>query len=570
VTRRRLAAAAFALLVIASWATGAVPPASPTLDDATTPNATGGGFAPGSFANVSASAGLHYATDSNRMENGGTFVADYDGDGWPDLLLTGGDGPVLYHNDNGTFAPSGALPDVSGRVKTALFFDYDADGDPDLLLLRRYDTPVLLANEGGSFAVRDAGFDQATAVPKSASAADYDGDGCLDVFVAQNADWANTTPRTAAADPGPVGADVSGAEDNGNPNYLFAGDCGSFEVVNEAAGISGTSWSLATSFVDLTGDGHPDVHVANDFNEDVIYVNRGNGTFRRHVLGEATDRNAMASEIADVDGDGRLDIFVTNIFLPKRFRQQAKRVSGQGLGNNLLVNRGNGTFVDRAGAYNVTVGGWGWAAVLGDLDNDGDRDLFHGIMTQALSMGMRNALRREGIDPDRYVRAHPDLMYPRIWERTGEAFAKRNASRLGFGRKDGTGVAALDFDRDGDLDLAMAPPDGGVALYENRMRTGRSLAIRLERPGLVTGARVYVTAGDRNWSRVRNARADFLSQDSRTLHVGLGDARTVDRVRVVWPDGTTTTVRDVPTDRSLVLTPDGVARSRPLNRSGSD
>jgi len=230
----------------------------------------------------------------------------------------------------------------------------------------------------------------------------------------------------------------------------------------------------------------------------VIYVNQEDGTFRRHVLGEATDRNAMSSAIADIDHDGRLDIFVTNIFLPKRFRKQAKRVSGQGLGNNVLVNQGNGSFVDRAGAYNVTVGGWGWAASLSDFDNDGDRDLFHAIMTQALPVGVRNALRGEGINPDDYVRVHPDLMYPRIWERTGQEFAKRNASRLGFESEDGTGVAALDFDRDGDRDLAMVAPDGGVALYENQMETGRSLELRLERPGgPVAGARVYVTAGER-------------------------------------------------------------------------
>jgi hypothetical protein len=493
------------------------------------------GFAPGVFENVSASVGLDYATDSHRMENGGAFVADYDSDGWLDLLLTGGEAPILYRNDNGTFARSGVLPDVSGRVKTALFFDYDADGDPDLLLLRRYDTPVMLENDGGEFAVRDVGFDRSIAALKSASAADYDGDGCLDVFVAQNADWANTTPRTATAEPGDIGTDVSGDGDNGNPNYLFEGDCGSFEVVNDEAGISGTSWSLATSFVDLTNDSYPDIHVGNDFNEDVIYVNQGDGTFRRHVLGEATDRNAMSSAIADIDHDGRLDIFVTNIFLPKRFRKQAKRVSGQGLGNNVLVNQGNGSFVDRAEAYNVTVGGWGWAASLSDFDNDGDRDLFHAIMTQALPVGVRNA------------------------------------SRLGFEREDGTGVAALDFDRDGDRDLAMVAPDGGGRALREPDGDGTipGTATRTARRTCRGRAGVRETAGERTWSRVRNARTDFLSQDSRTIHVGLGDVGTVDRIRVVWPDGTTTTVRNVPTDRRLVLTPDGIARSAALDRSAS-
>lgn len=89
---------------------------------------------------------------------------------------------------------------------------------------------------------------------------------------------------------------------HGNPNLLFDGDCNSFEQV-ENAGIEGTRWSLATSFVDLTGDGYLDIHVGNDFNTDVLYVNQHDGTFRRVEI-PATDRHAMASEVADVTGDG--------------------------------------------------------------------------------------------------------------------------------------------------------------------------------------------------------------------------------------------------------------------------
>jgi hypothetical protein len=500
------------------------------------------------FEDVSNETGLRYASTDHGVGDGNAsvYVADYDRDGWTDVLAIGGSDPVLFDNENGTFERSGALPPIEGAVHGALFVDHDNDGWEDLLVLRDGDTPLLLANDGGEFRVRDAGFEKPTPYPMGATAADYDGDGCTDLFVYQSGDWAERAP---------VGYNnpLDITDDNGNPNRLYRGTCSGFERVTDA-GIAGERWSLAASFVDLTGDGRPDIHVANDYNNDTFYRNTGSG-FERIVLGNATDRNGMSSEVADVNGDGRSDLFVTNVWLPlnesalseREYRQlknfKDARLGKRAAGNTLLINRANATFEFAAPEYGLAEGAWGWAAVIADLDNDGDRDAFHTTETfYTLD------------DSD------PHLTYPMVWEREGDDYESRDASELGFLETDGRGVAELDYDNDGDRDLLVAQYDGRFVLYENRVRDGGNwLDVRVAREGAPSlGARVSITVDGETRHAVSNAKADFLSQDTRVLHFGLGAHETVEELRVVWPDGTTATYTELRGNRTVVVRPDGV------------
>jgi hypothetical protein len=543
------AAVALAALVVLAGCAGSLPlnPLSASPEDA--------GFPDDSFREVSDETGLDYTAVPAGIENGGVFVADYDRDGWPDVLALGGDDPALFRNAGGEFERSDALPeDLRGAFKTALWVDYDRDGWEDLVLFREYRTPVFLENREGAFERRQVGLDTRMDVPKSASAADYDGDGCPDLFVAQNADWDNTTPE--AGKPANMGGMINGTEDNGNPNYLYRGTCEGFERV-EDAGISGEYWSLSTSFADLTGDGRPDVYVANDFNNDTLYVNEGDGTFEKRILAEYTDRNAMASEIADFDGDHRPDVFVTNIFVPGEFRVNLIPVTGRMNGNNLLLNGGNGTFRDVAAEWGVAQGGWGWAATATDLDNDGDRDLFHTTSIHKMPPGARSDRLQDMDNRPTY------LDYPVLFARTApDNFTGVNTTRVGFEQSSGRGLATLDFDRDGDRDLLIAVVQGEFKLYENTLG-GRSLQVDVEggrEDGpLELGARVYATVDGETRVYYNNAKADFLSQDSRVHHVGLGDGE-VQKLRVVWPDGTERVWTNVSANRRVTVYPNGTKR----------
>lgn len=505
------------------------------------------------FQEVGTERGFEY-TPSLVVDYGGrsgVYVTDFNNDHRPDVLAVGDDEPALFANTGGAFERTNALPPLDIEIKSALVFDYDNDGWEDILLLPLNGTAVFLENRNGRFHERDVGLNTRLHIAR-ASAADYDRDGCLDVFVAQSGDWRNGVPKAAL----PAYSREDAVEnDSGNPNLLFDGDCESFERA-EDAGIKGTRWSLVTSFVDFTGDGYPDIHVGNDFNTDVLYVNQQDGTFRQVEIPD-TKRHAMASEVADVNGDGRLDVFVTNVHFAQQIRMQKNMPSMDNTGNNLLINRGNGTFATEERAYGVQDGGWGWAAVLVDLDNDGDRDLVH------TTKNYLNASNETGLIKKVKTR-------PRIWERTGQTFTRLNASEVGFETSSGRGMASLDYDLDGDQDLIVATFVDDFRLYENRGSSGNWLQVELEGDGApALGSQVYVTTENETQYRVLNAKSDFLSQDTRTLHFGLDEHETT-TVRVVWPDGTERIVKSVGVNQRLVIQRNGPVEAVAAGRNVTD
>lgn len=537
----QVAAIVFAALVVLTGCTGGGVLAPKAADDTGAERPSSNETTP-SFNDVAMHQGFEYETTGPNVGNGkgAVLVADYDNDGATDVLAVGGDRPRLFRNTGNGFERANALPALTGSIfKGGLFFDYDNDGWEDLLLLPRGGEAVFLENEEGTYRVRDVGLSVNLTWGTSAAAADYNHDGCLDVFVVQNGDWRDTVPHRAQG--------KSLSHDNGNRNYLFRGNCSRFERV-ENAGISGNKWSLAASFVDFTGDGWPDIHVANDFNYDVIYVNQRDGTFTRRRIDE-TNRHGMASEVADVNGDGRPDIFVTNIEYahPERVWLMQNGLDMKNRGNNLLINRGNGKFRDVATAYGVRRGGWGWSGNLVDLDNDGDFDLIH--TTQDYNRKTGNPA--VSASQQTWV---PASRPPALWIRTDDSFERMNATRAGFEPSNGRGLAVLDYDADGDQDLVVADASGTFKLYENRRAPGNWLHVRLKETSNQTavGARVYVTTAAGTQVRYRNSRTNYFSQSSRTLHFGLGN-RTVKRMRVVWPDGTERTFTDVATNQTVVV-----------------
>lgn len=508
------------------------------------------------FESVAHETGLQYnATDPLSFGNGrvGVYVLDFDQDQQPDLLTIGGADPALFENQDGRFQRTDQLPEIEPRIKGALIVDYDHDGWEDILLLPINDTPVFLENKNGSFRKKAVGFDTRLSIGSGATTGDFNQDGCPDVFIFQNGDWRQHSPKRVLnwgpnnQEPGPV------KEDNGNPNYLYAGNCDQFDRV-ENAGISGNHWSTAASVVDLTGDGRPDIHVANDFHNDTLYVNKRNGSFSRHGL-RSTNRHGMASEIADVNGDQKPDIFVTNVRFDQPIWAQVAIPTMGNQGNNLLINRGNGSFETQERRYSVASGGWGWAATLADLDNDGDRDLVH------TTRDYRNYSGDDAVVPT------GDLVRtrPKIWVREEDQFERRSSVAAGFRLTNGKGLATLDYDLDGDQDLVVANSGGPFKLYENQGASGNWLDIRPVTPTNSTaiGAQVFVIAGDRTQYAPVNAKADFRSQDSRTLHFGTGNATTVD-VRIVWPDGTVRTFQ-VDANQHLIVPKDGEIRSVQMN-----
>ena len=322
----------------------------------------------------------------------GVAVGDVDGDGDEDAVLVSASRLALYRNrDDGTFAEAtreAGLPATFPGVGTgALLFDYDNDGWPDLYVASIGPRDRLYRNDGGVFRdVTEAAGILPAAWSSMVIAADYDRDGDLDVYVTRMGDHERIPPN-------PNYDALNGIAD---ALYRNEGD-GTFTDVAAAAGVACTGWGLAAAWGDYDGDGWPDLYVGNEFGPNKLFRNRGDGTFEDVSIASGTaDRGAtMGVAWGDVDGDGDLDLYASNMFansswllfhpdfprpVPWYLRPFVERIHQVTdeitRGSTLFLNDGDGTFTDASDAAGVRDGQWGWGAEFLDYDNDGRLDLY--------------------------------------------------------------------------------------------------------------------------------------------------------------------------------------------------
>ncbi len=342
------------------------------------------------FSEVSVPAGVsHRLPAYGTLRNSdfawrGAAAGDLDGDGWLDLVTTTGARTTLYQNDGkGGFrdasADSGLATLASGTGP--LLLDYDNDGDLDLFLAA-VGQQVLLENRlrpDGVLRFQDVSLEMgvaADAVGFSAVSADVNADGRPDVYVTSYNHYGRVTPNSWSA------------ATNGTPNLLFVSQPdGTYREQAEAWGVNDRRWSYAAAFADVTGDGRPDLYVANDFGENGLFIHQGTG-FRD----EARERGVidtgygMGAAFGDYDNDGLLDLHVTNMsstagnrILGRLFPEAdagTNTLKKLAAGNNLYRNLGNGHFQDVTREVGGLPGQWAWGGGFIDIDNDGIEDLF--------------------------------------------------------------------------------------------------------------------------------------------------------------------------------------------------
>ena len=500
-----------------------------------------------SFTDVTATAGLvtshGYATEGAWGEPGiiagGVAAGDYDRDGFVDLFFVRGQlgSARLFRNQgDGTFADATAGAGITvgpGLHSSATFADVDGDGWLDLLVLGFEGTwPTLWRNAGdGTFvdATAGAGLGLPGEHQFSASFGDPDRDGDLDLFVSL---WTSDLPSS-----GPHG------------HYWKNDGTGHFTDVSDTAGIpifastifpATFDMSFTGNFADVNSDGWPDLLVAADFGASRVLLNDGDGTFSDATEPAViTDENGMGAAVGDYDNDGDLDWFVSSIWDPNGVIEGHWRISG----NRLYRNDGDGTFTDATDAAGVRFGYWGWGSTFADLDNDGHLDLIH-----VNGWGPR--------DVPESTEFHADPA--RVFLANGDGTFTESAGALGAADTgEGRGVVAFDYDRDGDLDLLYANNSGSPVLLRNDGGNARpSLSVKLLGRGgnrEAIGARVRATTGAVTQMRELRAGSNFESQDPAEAHFGLGDADAVDELRVTWPDGTETALTDVAADATVVV-----------------
>ncbi len=541
------------------------------------------------FTEVNSEAGLDYVIDGLLPHTappwakmgGGLAVADVDDNGWPDIYVADSGPNALYLNQgDGTFEEAsktwGAQDPLPGRAP--VFFDYDNDGDADLFIGNFITQSKLLRNDGDAFTdVSEASGLNFKDTVFNAAVADVDGDGYQDLFVGVYGNFLTKESETFTT------------ADNGDLDRLYMnnGD-GTFTEEAQARGINGTFWTLASSFADFDEDGDQDLYVAIDFHFDKLYVNDGTGNFtdRAHELGAISQRHGMSADWFDHDGDGDLDMYVTNIYVGDS--------PMPGLRGNVLFRNDGGRFTEIGEQAGVADGGWGWDAEAFDYENDGDLDIYstNGFFSGDPWDKMYDAKRtfdedEAGLervggyynDSTRFYylpntsppgvpmhEALPSLQYSeggyqhnRFFVNDGDGTYTETGSELGVDLiGDTRATALLDYDQDGDLDMVVTAREEPLHLLRNDVDNGNHwLQIELQpREGeaaIPYGARIEAHTPEGVHMATLKSAAGFMSQSEPVVHFGLGNATVVEELVVVWPDGTSALMSDLTPDQRLLV-----------------
>jgi enediyne biosynthesis protein E4 len=514
------------------------------------------------FDDVSARAGIAFVhqsgatPDKHMMETFGSGVAwiDIDDDGFQDLYFVNGApgaSNVLYRNNrNGTFtnitAESGTAAAANRAYKTGVAVgDYDNDGLLDLYVAA-FGPNILYRNLGGgkfgdvTAAAGVAG--GASEWSTSAGFFDYDRDGDLDLYVANYVDFRmDENPWCGDRKPG-YRMYCNPTIFDGTASRLYRNNgSGTFTDVSKAAGVANPAGKgLGVVFCDYDRDGDSDIYVANDLVRNFLYRNNGDGTFQdvAYAASVGFDVNGkpqagMGVDCGDVDGDGLPELFVTN------FSEEL---------NTLYKNHGDGTFEDVTRAFGLGSGflPLGFGTKMFDYDNDGDLDIH--VTNGHVIDNVKLYLPRLSYE-------QPDLLY----ENVGGRFKDVSAQAGGALRNTrvGRGLAVADFDNDGFEDVAISSLGRGAVLLRNRGVSKHTwIEIRAEgtasnRFGL--GATVRVQTPGRLQVREINNVASYQSASDIRLHVGLGDAKTVPQIEILWPSGMKQVLKDVPANQILTV-----------------
>jgi hypothetical protein len=465
------------------------------------PNRLYRGLGEGKFEEVTDKAGV-----GHRGWGYGVAVGDVDNDGDPDLYVTNYGPNVLYLNDgDGTFTDATERAGV-GDVRwstAAAFFDLEGDGDLDLYV--------------GNYMVGDP-----SRVPRRG---------------AKNANSKYCGYRGIPVACGPLGQ-----VPEQDALYRNEGD-GRFKDVTREAGLllDRPRYTLGVVTGDVDNDGRQDVYVANDSVQNSLWKNRGDGKLVDVGISSLSALNAdgrahtgMGTYLRDVDGDGWLDVVVTNFSYDL---------------NTLYRNMSGKMFLDDSAriGLGVTNMALSWGAGFHDFDLDGDLDLMIAnghVYPQVDDYDIGTLYRQRNHlfvnDGKRLVESSAEA---------GPGFAIERSFR---------GAAFADYDQDGDVDVLVTAMDELALLLRNDgPGSGSFLEIDLEgtrsnRDGV--GARVVVTVGERRIIRERKGGGSYLSASSPTLHFGLGkDVKRVSKVEVRWPSGITDTLTGLAVDRRIEI-----------------
>lgn len=484
----------------------------------------------------------------------GCAIDDFDRDGLPDLFFAGGGRfgstdqilplPIAVFRQTSAWkfedvTKHACFESIRHYNHGMWMADYDEDGYCDLLITGWHGLQLLQNQGDGTFVDRTdtSGMDDAE-WSLAAAWADLNGDQLLDLFVGHYSNWSlSNNPvcfdlkygnRTICAPTQFRGAACEVFLNNGD---------GTFSAAGKEIGIHEVGKTLGVVVADINDDNRPDVYVANDTLPNQLYEIQSDGKYRDVAIQNAVALGdtgladgSMGVDMGDVDGDGKPDIWVAN------FENQSFALY-RNLGNDIFSHESR-----KFGVMSVGTQAVGFGTVIADFDGDGNEDIF---CSNGDVRSMTSPIDRRQL---------PYLFWNEVGKRLHNVAAQ--VGHYMGERHLGRGVAAGDLDGNGTVDLVVTHTNEPIAILRNESTIPRWLTVRLigrASPRSAIGAKVTVSCGSKKWTKLVKGGGSYLSTSDRALFFGLANSESVDLIEIFWPAGGKSTIEGVELSRAVTV-----------------
>ncbi|WP_282079432.1 VCBS repeat-containing protein [Aquimarina algiphila] len=531
---------------------------------------------------------FNFLNYSYIYNGGGVAVGDINKDGLEDLYFSSNQGSNALYLNKGDFVfeditKTAGVMDKEGWSTGVSMIDINADGWLDIYVCKsgslknqkQRKNKLYVNQKDGTFLEQGDQYGLAsTAFSTQAYYLDFDKDGDLDVYLVNHRPDFN---NNVTIDPKIQSSFLPESTDQ-----LFENNNGTFYEITQKSGVLNKTWGLSASIGDFNGDNWPDIYVANDFLEpDFLYLNNKNGTFTNSIL-ETFDHisvNSMGSDYADINNDLKPDLVVLDMLSDdhKRGKENMASMSTENfnllvaagyhhqyMSNMLQLNLGDGVYSEIGQLTGVAKTDWSWAPLLADFNNDGYNDLFvtngilHDLSNQDFRHRMKaNIIRRKKVTLDEAISMMPSTkLSNKAFLNSGKLTFFPVTKEWGLEKEiNSNGVAYADLDNDGDLDLILNNQMETASIYKNNQDNNFiSIALLYEEnnPNGI-GTKVNIYTKNQQQSKELYPVRGFQSSVSQRLHFGLNDIKIIDSIRIEWPNGRYSIIKQVKTNQLLTM-----------------